>query len=425
MRFPDYDIIMMALPRWDGPYSSTAFSLARALSEHTRVFYVDNPITIKDYIIHRKLANYQRRRRALFQGADFCASPDRSHPNLFAVTPRVTLPINWLPEGWAYDGLARLNDRAVSSTLNQLIRTFAIRRYVLINSFNPLYGKYLSLSVKPVLNVYQCVDDMTQAPYMRKHGPRLENALIRNSDFTIVTSSELKKIKARYSAHVHLVPNAADVTLFNNALANDLPMPEEIQRLPPGNPIITYTGNICQRLDYDLLKDLAAAHADKILLMVGPMSGNHADKSGLRELPNVIFTGKKSIRELPAYLKYSRCCVIPFLCNTFTKSIYPLKINEYLAAGKPVVSTDFSHDIRSFSDVASICHDKTDFIAAVQRAIEADDELKRSARLNFAAANNWPARAHQFIDLTAEYLKQHDRGNGKRERREGLQALYG
>lgn len=428
MRFPDYDILMMALPRWDGPYSSTAFSLARALSRYTRVFYVDNPITIKDYFIHRKLANYQRRKKALFQGADFFTTPDHACPNLLAITPRVTLPINWLPDGWLYDSLARVNDAAVSSTLNRLLRIFAVRKYILINSFNPLYGKFISLSVKPLLNVYQCVDDMTQAPYMWKHGPRLEREFIRKADFTVVTSTELVRDKSKYSSDVHLIPNAADVALFNESLKGDLPMPEEIRRIPADKKIITYTGNICHRLDYSLLKKLAFVHNDKVLLMVGPLSGNHCNASGLRTLPNVVFTGKKKIEELPAYLKYSDCCIIPFLCNTFTRSIYPLKINEYLAAGKPVVSTAFSEDIRAFSDVTYVCRGENDFLSAVDEALERDSEAKRCARVEVAAKNSWSARAHQFMDLTATYLERYDRRHERIERngrRKGSRILYG
>lgn len=425
MKFPDYDIIMLALPRWDGPYSSTAFCMAKALSMHTRVFYVDNPITLKDYIVNRNLANYQRRKKALFHGDDIFTSPDPDSPNLFAVTPRVTLPINWLPRSWVYDALAKVNDAALASTLNQLLELFKIERYILINSFNPLYGRNMSLIRKPLLSIYHCVDDITQAPYMRKHGSRLEKELIKRADFTVVTSSELRRRKARVKKEVHLIPNAADVQLFRKALDTELPVPPEIADIRPDTKVILYTGNICHRLDYRLLMKLALVHNDKVFLMVGPVTGKYCLASGLRRLRNVIFTGRKPIEQLPAYLRHSDCCIIPFLCNTFTKSIYPLKINEYLSAGKPVVSTAFSDDICDFSSVVHICRSHAEFISAVETAVQKDSALQRTMRAAFSAGNDWTVRAHQFIDLTLEYLKRHDGRGGRRERGEGVQTLYG
>jgi teichuronic acid biosynthesis glycosyltransferase TuaH len=423
-RFPDYDIIFMALARWDGPYSSTAYSLAKELSKHTRVFYVDNPITLKEYVKKRNDPKIVKRKNALFFGTDFFTDPDPAHPNLFAVTPRVTLPINWLSPGALYDTLARFNDASLARTLNQLVRIFGIRKYVLINSFNPLYGKFMELTIKPLLTVYQSVDDIGHVPYMSKHGVRLENEAVSKADFTIVTSSELKRSKSAFSDKVFLLPNAADVSLFRKAAQEKLPVPVEIQRLGD-KKIICYTGNICQRLDYELLKHVATVHSDKVLLMIGPTSTNDYETSGLNKLPNVVFTGRKRIEELPAYLQHSHCCVIPFLCNQLTKSIYPLKINEYLSAGKPVVTTNFSEDIQGFGKVAYIAENHQEFATHVGRAIENDSEARKVERIVFSASNNWEARAHHFIDLTVEFLKHNDRGAGKRERREQSRVVYG
>jgi glycosyltransferase involved in cell wall biosynthesis len=189
--------------------------------------------------------------------------------------------------------------------------------------------------------------------------------------------------------------------------------------------VICYTGNICQRLDYELLKRIATAHSDKTLLMIGPPARNDYETSGLSKLPNVIFTGRKPIGELPAYLKHSHCSIIPFLCNQLTKSIYPLKINEYLSAGKPVVTTKFSEDIVGFSKIAYLSETPEQFIRNIDKAIAEDSDANRIERMIFSASNNWEARARHFIDLTVEFLKRNDRGRatpGRREHR--AQAVY-
>lgn len=423
MRSLDYDLIFLALPRWDGPYSSTAYSLAKALSKYTRVFYVDNPFTVKDFIVHRRSAQMVLRKNALLKGKDLFFSPDKNYPNLVAVTPRLTLSINWLPPGWIYDAFSRFNDYTLSLALNETLEEYKVKKYILINSFNPLYGRFLHLKQQPAMNIYQSVDDISHSDYVNKHGPRLENESIMNADLTLVTSSELKRLKSVLSEDVFLLPNAANTSIFNKAVNEDLPIPKEISALPGDKKIICYMGNICHRLDYDLLLKVAKGHPDKILLMVGPFANDQFKTSGLSDLPNVRFTGRKVLDELPPYLKYSHCCLIPFLCNDLTRSIYPLKINEYLAAGKPVVATCFSQDIASFNGVAYISKDHEEFVADVDRAIDEDSDERVKERVNFSSGNTWDARAVAFVDLLNEHLVGSGKAKKKAKRKTGIQPL--
>jgi teichuronic acid biosynthesis glycosyltransferase TuaH len=419
----DFDIIFLALPRWDGPYSSTAYSLAKALSNYARVFYVDNPFTIKDVLVHRRSAQVALRKNALWRGKDIFLRPDKSHRNLVAVTPRVTLPVNWLPPGKVYDTFSRINDQAISIALNETCRSYNIKKYILINSFNPLIGRFLNLKVKPLLSVYQSVDDISQSAYVNKHGQRLEEEAIRNADFTIVTSSELKRLKSSISEDVFLLPNAANTALFNTAVTETLEKPKELQGISSDKKIICYTGNICHRLDYELLIKVATHHQDKILLMVGPFANEEYKSSGLSSLRNVVFAGRKVIDELPAYLKYSDCCIIPFRCNQLTKSIYPLKINEYLSAGKPVVSTNFSTDIQSFQEVAHITENRQQFLSAIDTAIQEDSFEHVQHRINFSSCNTWEARACDFIDISLGFLAENEKPRRKVKQRAGVQTV--
>jgi teichuronic acid biosynthesis glycosyltransferase TuaH len=400
----DYDIVIFAHARWDGQYSSTSYSLAKALSLHTRVFYIDNPFSWKVFFTEHKSEQIQKRKKALLFGKDIFFKPDRSYPQLTAVSPKLIFPVNWMSEGFLYDTFSKMNDRIVSNAINETLEKFKVKKYAYVNCFNPHYGQYFKLDQKPFLTTYYNVDDISQGPYLHKHGVRLEADLMRKSDFTLVTSSELKKLSARHSNSVHLLPNAADVNLFQKALHDDTPMPDEIRQLPRDKKIICYTGNICYRLDYDLLIKIAKEHHDKVLLMIGPFTIDAYKSSGLSALPNVVFTGRKSIQELPSYLKYSDCCIIPFLCNQLTKSIYPLKINEYLSAGKAVITTDFSDDIRSFNSVAYVSSSHTEFVNNIDRAIAEDNSQLKHTRSAYAAKNAWSDRAQQFIGIVEEFL---------------------
>lgn len=418
------DIVMMALSRWDAPYSSSSWSLAKELSKHTRVFYVDNPVTIKEYLTHSHAPEMQRRKEALFMGSDFFTLPEPGNPNLFAITPHITLPVNWLPGGWLYNRLSAFNNAIVANALNHLLRIFAIKKYILVNSFNPLISNDMPLKVKPQLTVYHSVDDIHYAPYLKKHGPPMEEAWMTKSDFTIATSAALKRKGAKFARQIFYLPNAADTALFRQAVKDDFPVPGEIQQHANDKKVICYIGNICQRIDYSLLETVAKAHSNKIILMIGPLTKTDYGAGRLKKYSNIIFTGAKKMRDLPAYLQHSHCCIIPFLCNTLTSSIYPLKINEYLSAGKPVVSTPFSEDIRGFKNVAMISRNAEEFVRFIDIAIHENADSLQIQRMLFAASNSWEARAHHFIDLSVEFLKQHNGRTGEPDRRKQSQASY-
>jgi Glycosyltransferase len=154
-----------------------------------------------------------------------------------------------------------------------------------------------------------------------------------------------------------------------------LPRPAALQGIT--QKIIGYTGSIEYRSDFELLKKVAEYHKDKILFFVGPVQGNEHREVGLDTMPNVIFAGARKITELPYYLQYFDCVLIPFRKNTLTRSIYPLKINEYLAAGKPVIATHFSEDIYTFRDVAYVTDTHEEFIQAIDKAIAENSEEKK------------------------------------------------
>lgn len=218
MKALDFDIVILALPRWDGLYSSTAYSLAQALSEHTRVFYIDNPFTWKDYLVRSKSEQILKRKRALLRGKDRYTTPDVRYPNLVAVTPALIYPNNWLPAGFFYDTLSKVNDGIVHRALTGLMRDYQVKNFVFINSFNPLFGRYFSGLHKPLLNIYHCVDDISKSVYVAKHGTRLESEAVRRADLTLVTSMELKRLKSLESPNVYYLPNAANVELFQHSI---------------------------------------------------------------------------------------------------------------------------------------------------------------------------------------------------------------
>ena len=153
------------------------------------------------------------------------------------------------------------------------------------------------------------------------------------------------------------------------------------------------------RIDYSLLKKVALAHPDKTLLLVGPVNSPEPKKIGLDQLPNVVLTGSRSLQDLPALMQHMDCVLIPFLANRLTRSIYPLKINEYLSAGKAVISTSFSDDIRSFADCIYLAENHDQFVQYIGEALAENDPALTMRRMEVAHCNTWEARVQQLWEL--------------------------
>ncbi len=219
---------------------------------------------------------------------------------------------------------------------------------------------------------------------------------------TLVTSTNLFKAKRPLTPSIETYFNAADVEVFRQVLEKNFDRPSELDGRP--GKVIGFVGNLDElRIDYPLLKKTAEAHPDKTLLLVGPINSPEPAAIGLDRLPNVVFAGPRRLDDLPRFVQHMDVVLIPFLLNKLTASIYPLKINEYLAAGRPVVSTSFSDDIRSFSDVIYLADGHDNFTKLVEKAVSENSPERVAARRAVAESNTWEARIGQLWEIVEKY----------------------
>lgn len=391
------------MSRWDGQYSSAILSLAKELALNNRVFYIDHPFTVKDFLSRFSSREIQSRRSALLFGKNIFKNPQGFPKNFIAVIPPLVLPVNFFPDGKVYDFFSAINDAIVFSAVRKTIRDFEIKKFIFLNSFNPFYARYFPQDIKPALFIYQTRDDITQEKYIARHGLRLENEMVEKADIAFATSKELVNAKLRFNRNTFLLPNAADVELFRKAQKRNSPRPRELAQ--HNGKVIIYMGNIDRaRVDFNLLRNIGHARQDWTLLLVGPVHCEEHIKAQLDKMPNVIFTGPKNIHELPPYVAHADCCIIPFQCNTLTKSIYPLKINEYLTAGKPVVTTKFSEDILEFKDVAYLANSHAQFLEMIEKSMQEDSPQRQQLRIKAAESNSWKARVEMFWKIVERHV---------------------
>ena len=392
------DIIVYSFFPWDHEYPSTAHGLARALTAHARVWFVSKPPTWKDLLATGPQAIAQQSPRV-----------DRhevggAHP-LMVVTLAATPPINVLPPGPLYQRARAWVDRQLSRGLSAALEASDVGDYLWINVYAPTQFVDIGLARQPLRRYYYSVDAIETNDYTRRHGVLAEAVQARRADAVLATSRALAD---RHAATVRsggrdpvravrLIPNAIDGGLY---LADHVAAePDDLAAIP--HPRLGYIGNLdAARIDYGGLAELARARPGYQLVLIGPWNASEHDRQTLGALPNVHLLGSKDQRECPTYLAHLDLGLIPFRLNDVTAAIYPLKINEYLAYGLPVVSTAFSADIRAFGDVITLAPAPA-WPTAVHEALGdgGADASVRERRRARAAESTWSARARQFIDF--------------------------
>lgn len=397
--------IITALSRVDSEYSSTALSLADELSKSNKVFYINHPYTFKD--LFKKVRSDERIRKMtwkLLLGQT--VFEQTAQPNLTSVVVPFAFSINWMPAGSTFFSVfQRINEGLVLRAVRSILKKQQPNEFIYLNIFNPYFVGALPKKYGARLSIYQSVDDISQNSYTAKHGVALEQRAAKNSDIIFVTSSSLKEKLRAINPKVHQVNNAADFRLFQQAVGNKLEVPDELKGV--AEPVLGYTGNLDDtRIDFHLLKEIALQLPHCKLVLVGPLNSEKYHQVGLHKLPNVIATGGKRIDELPAYLAHMKVVLIPFALNKLTASIYPLKINEYLAAGKAVVSTRFSKDIEDFEQVIKIGDSTEQILKHIAGCLEQDaTEEAIQERVAVAATNTWANRVEQIWDHVADAIK--------------------
>jgi teichuronic acid biosynthesis glycosyltransferase TuaH len=395
----DNCILFFSTAKFDASYPSTSFNLAKEFAKKQKVYYIDYPSTWKDWILLRKTDQYRIRKRALFQTNGIIKT---NQPNLKIVVLPPTLPIHFLPEGKLYRGLLKLNENIILRRIKKLIREEKLEDYVFINSFNfhfPNVGEKLNAALK----IYHCVDPVIM-PFDVKHGVISERVLIDKSDIIICTSQQLYKEKKAIHSKTYFIPNAADINHSKKATEKDLPVHPLLKNIK--SPIIGYLGNIEKRIDFNLVADIATMNPDKNFVFAGPVVRNLVPDFFFN-IPNVNLVGRIPYEEMPQMLKGFDVAIIPFKIYKESSTVFPLKLFEYLGAGKPVVSSNFNPDLKNFTgNLVAYCKDAKSFSDHINMALSNDSFDKQKERINLAIHHTWESRAFEFKKIICNHVQE-------------------
>ena len=296
----------------------------------------------------------------------------------------------------------RANARLLKAQLSTWLRLLGLEtRPRVVWLFHPRQSWLVDVTVHDAL-IYECYDEyagLVRNEAVRASLYRAESSILSHADLVLTTSSELYSSRRRHNPNTLLVNNGVNYELF--ASGAGLPEPDDVVGVP--HPRIGFAGIINRRLDLDLLSSVAAARPDWNLLMLGPVREmRRRDLAQLRGFPNVHFLHSRPQAEVPAYLAHCDVNIIPYARNGTTAATYPLKLNEYLAVGRPVVSTDFSADLAEFAGLVRVACTRLGFIAAIAAALD-EDKHEYAARAQALARNaSWECRADKVAAAILE-----------------------
>jgi glycosyltransferase involved in cell wall biosynthesis len=270
---------------------------------------------------------------------------------------------------------------------------------------HPMHAPVLDECHDRVLTVFDWTDDFACFASLpadeREALAGATSRILSRVDLVLTVSRRLHERARAVHPHVERLPNATDL----QCEPADGGRPDPLGGIP--KPRLGYVGQLANRIDYALLHALAEAEPRWSLVFVGPVwPGDRAPAEALARRPNVHLLGPREHAELPGILSRFDVCLLPHTVDALTETMDPIKLYDYLASGRPIVSTPVAGTER-FADAIHVAASPGEFREAVRRALARPEE-HRERRLALAAANSWDLRAAELLDhLRAAWMRKH------------------
>jgi glycosyltransferase involved in cell wall biosynthesis len=373
------DIVYFALNRWDSMVQREQH-LMLGLSRTRRILFIDPPLSYLTTL----LGKIKGKRWA------FRSRLHRIDDKLLVYTPPAFPPFSQY-----FPCLNALHICLLISLTRGLLDKLSFKDYI-VGIGRPFLADVIR-RLNPRLSYYDCSDEYAEFPGLKADTGMLREAekeLLRVVDLVFCSSEGLTKAKSRDNRNSFLLPNGVDRDLLRHRHAV-MDAPPEMKKVR--KPVIGYVGTIGEWFDFDTLISLAQNRTDWSFVLIGPLTSSHYS-SLFQKASNIYWLGEKGFGELVRYMKYFDVCAIPFKVNEFTMKIYPTKFHQYLAAGKPVVSSPLP-DLQAFKPWVDFYTDAKEMEEKIDRAIREDSEEKALERRTVASENTWGERVKSMIEI--------------------------
>jgi UDP-galactopyranose mutase len=377
---PNYDLVCLSHLRWDFVYQRPQHLLSRFARER-RVFFVEEPIFTDEP-----------------SRLDISARED----NLFVVVPHLNHA----------EAAERNAENLIREQLDEMFAERAIKDFILWY-YTPMAVSFTE-HLQPQTIVYDCMDELS----MFKNAPpqliKNEAKLFEKADVVFTGGQSLYEAKRHQNPNVWAFPSSIDTAHFNKARKITADETEDQKAIP--RPRLGYAGVIDERIDIQLLGEIAEKRPGWQIVMIGPVV--KIDEADLPRPGNIHYLGMKDYKELPTYIAGWDVALMPFALNDSTRFISPTKTPEYLAAGKPVVSTAIRDVARPYGEqnLVAIAKNADEFIAAAESAMNENRAEKLQAVDKFLLQTSWDKTWRRMSELIAEAIAENRAKASGRER---------
>jgi glycosyltransferase involved in cell wall biosynthesis len=251
--------------------------------------------------------------------------------------------------------------------------------------YDPMAVPAFAGKMNEILTVYDCMDELAKFRCAPPDIGRRESELLARAEVVFTGGRKLYESKSRFNPNCHFYGCGVDGEHFGKARSQATPIPPELASLP--KPVFGYFGVVDERMDYDLIAKLADANKNGSVVMIGPVL--KVDPASLPQRKNLHWLGQRSYADLPHYCKGFDVCMMPFALNEATEFINPTKALEYMATGRPIVSTAVADVVANFGSVVGIAKDADEFASLCRRAGEKPDQSSIERGLDMVGDNSW------------------------------------
>lgn len=356
---PHYDLIVHSHLGWDWVWQRPQQLLSR-MSKRRRVLFVEGP-QLRDNI----------------ESPYFTLREAAGYSNLTIMN--TFFPANRFHDGpWVDAERRRLLDDALAGPLKGKFER-PVQWF-----YDPMAHDCHAGHHGEIAAVYDCMDELSKFKFAPPELVIRERKLLAHADVVFAGGRKMWESKSRHNANCHFYGCGVDAVHFGKSRLSSTTLPEDVARL--SGPVLGYVGVVDERLDYELIARLADAHKDWHVVIVGPAC--KVDPEDFPKRDNLHWLGGRSYDELPAYCKAFDVCLMPFALNEHTEYINPTKTLEYMACGKPIVSTPVPDVVANFASVVFISTGD-DFVKDC-RDQACEPNLEAVARgLKMANENSW------------------------------------
>ncbi|NLM97618.1 MAG: glycosyltransferase family 1 protein, partial [Halanaerobiaceae bacterium] len=372
------NIICISSTRWDFIRQRPHHLMELSSRRNNRVLFFNHSVAV----------NYEEAEKKL-------ADPESWEERLYKVSESLWVfsPVHVLAEnsGMNKDSLRYFNFRLKEEALRYLIYK--------LQFYDPIIISYLAESINYIKELprkilcYDCIDEFSAFSWSEEGIEEDEEDLIREADLVITSAERLYKRIKKINQNTFLLPNAVEHEHF--AAIH--------RKAQPGKkPVIGFIGAFYEWIDEELIEYLARMRKDWKFYFIGPVQPGMS--INLRKLENVRFFGTRNYKELPRFLQLMDVCIIPFKQNRVTESANPIKLWEYMASGKPIVSTPIP-EVKKFADIVYIGETKEEFLYKLSEALREDSDKLARKRIAVARRNDWNHRVEKLLKIIEDHEK--------------------